>query len=380
LADLFPRETVERIKESQRIHRRRNLLVEPDAFEGNLTSEEKIMFFLQKRYQTYQFSASALSLYARCPLRFFLERVLGIRPSQDFATELTALEMGNFVHRVLYRFFAENEKSGRTQEALIAIAREEMARLPVLPSLLYDVQMASVIGNPFREGILPSFYEKEMKYEEKGPFSPGLFEVPFGRVTRQIEGGPHLPPLKIGSDQNAVFIRGVVDRVDFTHDGDFIIYDYKTGTLPGRQELEEGLALQLPLYLQAIHQGMKLKQKNVVPRGAAYWALKQDSAIGPKFYIVDKNCWQSLQEVASRYAPTDQSPAGNTVDDAMDYFNSLVLELVNGIRSGYFAHTTRPASCWRGGRNQCPFMVTCRLITRKQKWLAEQRKENEQLN
>ena len=49
-----------------------------------------------------------------------------------------------------------------------------------------------------------------------------------------------------------MFIRGRIDRIDLAPDGNFLIYDYKSGAQhPKTKDIEEGTALQLPLYLLA---------------------------------------------------------------------------------------------------------------------------------
>ena len=50
-------------------------------------------------------------------------------------------------------------------------------------------------------------------------------------------------------------IRGRIDRVDVTPEGQFLIYDYKSGREhPKAKDIEAGTALQLPLYLLAFEQ------------------------------------------------------------------------------------------------------------------------------
>lgn len=86
-------------------------------------------------------SATSLSDYAECPYRFFLGKVLGLswRPEPEETLEISALERGNFVHRVLQRFvdryLAQDEEDWpayleRAGAVVAKIIEDEAARLP----------------------------------------------------------------------------------------------------------------------------------------------------------------------------------------------------------------------------------------------------------
>lgn len=63
-------------------------------------SEEMIRFLRE-----YSFSASSLDNYLSCPLKFYYERVLGLREKEAVSEEIEGEEIGSFVHEVLFDYF-----------------------------------------------------------------------------------------------------------------------------------------------------------------------------------------------------------------------------------------------------------------------------------
>ncbi len=73
-----------------------------------------------------------------------------------------------------------------------------------------------------------------------------------------------------------VLLRGKVDRIDVTPDGEFaLVIDYKTGKPFYLKALENGTALQLPLYLIAVGEKLGLK-----PLGAHLYSLTDAASKG----------------------------------------------------------------------------------------------------
>jgi ATP-dependent helicase/DNAse subunit B len=65
------------------------------------------------------------------------------------------------------------------------------------------------------------------------------------------------PPLVIQEQEQALSLRGYIDRVDRAPDGRLRIIDYKAGSTPiSARDLKEGHRLQLPLYALAAEQAL----------------------------------------------------------------------------------------------------------------------------
>jgi inactivated superfamily I helicase len=54
---------------------------------------------------TIDHSATSLDAYLQCPLKFYYRTVLRLAPREDLSGEIEAMEIGTFVHEVLFRYF-----------------------------------------------------------------------------------------------------------------------------------------------------------------------------------------------------------------------------------------------------------------------------------
>ncbi|MGO9308047.1 MAG: PD-(D/E)XK nuclease family protein [Spirochaetia bacterium] len=60
---------------------------------------------------TTEHSATSLDAYLQCPLKFYYRTVLRLSPREDLSGEIEAVEIGTFVHAVLFRYF--ESRTGR---------------------------------------------------------------------------------------------------------------------------------------------------------------------------------------------------------------------------------------------------------------------------
>jgi CRISPR/Cas system-associated exonuclease Cas4 (RecB family) len=60
---------------------------------------------------TIDHSATSLDTYLQCPLKFYYKTVLRLSPREDLSGEIEAMEIGTFVHSVLFRYF--KDRTGR---------------------------------------------------------------------------------------------------------------------------------------------------------------------------------------------------------------------------------------------------------------------------
>ncbi|HWO02166.1 MAG TPA: PD-(D/E)XK nuclease family protein, partial [Blastocatellia bacterium] len=74
-------------------------------FDGVLSSKRLVEILRQHYGAGHDFSASELSLYGKCPFKFFAEKVLKLEPRGEAALDLTALDAGSLLHEALRRFF-----------------------------------------------------------------------------------------------------------------------------------------------------------------------------------------------------------------------------------------------------------------------------------
>ncbi len=189
-------------------------------------------------------SPSALETWATCPYRYFLSRALRVNAPPDAGDdgEISALDRGSLVHRILEEFVKSGPQSA---ERLIALADAQFAL----------AEQSGITGYPLlwrlekekiREG-LEQFAEKESDWLGGAPVE-SIAEMTFDDVTVNLEG--------IGE----VRFRGKIDRVDVLGD-EVRVRDFKTGNPRNyfvgsrggqpQYNIANGRALQLPVYAAA---------------------------------------------------------------------------------------------------------------------------------
>ena len=205
------------------------------------------------------FSPTALEAYAKCPQRFFLSRIVGVRRDEepDELLRISALDRGSVFHAIVERFMRSlgGRRPGPADwPALSAVADEELA----------TVEAEGLTGHPvFWAGdraAIREDVERWLSHEVADTEGAGLthadFEVRFGPSRHGDGDGPLTrdAPLAIDlPDGHRIEVAGRIDRVDWRDaPAAFRVIDYKTGSARAKENrLEGGAALQLPLYLLA---------------------------------------------------------------------------------------------------------------------------------
>lgn len=208
--------------------------------------------------QTQPLAASGLETWATCPYQFFLSRGLGLSEREtEASTEISALDRGLLVHRILERFARVPDPTG---DRLDALAEEEFAAAErhgiTGHYLLWEIEKESIRQR------LRHFQTREQKWlaREFAGTDPAqvraelVFGVPtrHGRKAEIEEVGIEVPGL------GAVWFQGRVDRIDAS--GSRVrVRDFKTGNKKsadryrnGEYTIDNGRALQLPIYLEAM--------------------------------------------------------------------------------------------------------------------------------
>ena len=272
-------------------------------------------------------SPSALETLANCPYRYFLGRVLGISaPAEDDDGELSNMDRGLLVHKILERFV---EAGGATQEELLAIAEEEFEKTEVRGATGYHL-LWEIEKDEMREG-LSQFLVSEGAWLGRTPESSNA-EVDFGGdagtgdVSIELEG--------VGE----VHFRGKIDRVDALGD-EVRVRDFKTGKPDSYREkrgggdpdrsVANGRAMQLPVYLEAAQAMYPGK-----PVSASYC-----------FPLDDRH----IHDVATY-----------TEEDRERFRESLGL-IMGMVRQGVFPATPEQSDGdeWGGNCNYCDFKKLC---------------------
>jgi len=254
-------------------------------YEGMLSADETIAATLEERFSPDGvYSATSLETYAQCPFRFFLGNVLRLEDLPDGDQNLSPADRGSAVHDILSTFYRRWLAAGRgniTPASIEAatslmqeIAREELDRHH-FESPLWEATCLQMKGSPHAgPGYLERFLTKEAEAEDS-PLVPSHFEFSFGMDPSGTDDPASVQEavaLTSSDGCEKLRIRGRIDRIDISPEGLFLIYDYKTGRgHPKFKDIEEGKALQLPLYLLAFE---ALSEKRGVAAG--YYQIRKE--------------------------------------------------------------------------------------------------------
>ena len=233
-------------------------------FDGQITDPELIEMLEEQFGERHVFSASELSLYGKCPFKFYAERVLRLDPRGEAALDLKALDAGRLLHEVLRRFFERH----RLQQ-LTSLDREALrVELQQVADEVFDEHERAVpplnpkvwrIDREIRKILLDQVLTYELSLQENAngakAMLPAYFELGFGM--KDDDGDPSSTRNYLewtNPEGQTVLLRGRIDRVDIAPDGTVIAYDYKLSRGALVPDMREGRDLQIGIYLTALEQ------------------------------------------------------------------------------------------------------------------------------
>lgn len=212
------------------------------------------------------YSPSRLEMLARCPYRYFLNAVLGVRPLEEPEDDptrwLDPMAFGSLLHR-LFKDFMETvkergEKPNQEKHAVLIrkLLKDQVEEKKETEPIIH--QAAFRADEKRLEQAAQVFLAVESDQENVDPIG---FEVSFGFDESGELSAEE--PVTVELAEDVKFrIRGKIDRVDEVEDG-LAIWDYKTGSMSQYDErdlLKRGTHLQWALYAYALD--VILKQKN----------------------------------------------------------------------------------------------------------------------
>lgn len=334
-----------------------------NEFNGIIGTEDESFSEEIKKLSSRVYSVSQLETYAACPFKFFLERVVRVKITEEPEEEAAAKEIGSILHKILFDFYSEwNKKSkplkncdeqifNEAKDLLFRIAKNNLESSPFTPALSdWDKErILGIAGNPM-QSILYKFLEAEQKGNQ---LTPAYFELSFEISTENTvisESGFQLPPINL---------RGKIDRVDINiGEKLFTVVDYKTGgKKPSADDLVSGKSLQLPVYLYAAAEILK---KNYTD---------EFFPLFPKIYSLryEEKDFGLTDVKAERMRIDDSSNYGDKTDAVIDATQKMVEnallkahEHVHAISSGFFPLTSDPKRLEKVCK-YCQFQPVCRV-------------------
>lgn len=310
-------------------------------------------------------SASSLERWIACPARWFVERLLDPR---DFDPDPEQLARGGLAHIVL-RDVLEGLRSETGS------ARLTTARLPRALQLLGVAIAEHEAGRPLSasperrlaalrrlEADLARYLDYAARRES--PLEPGELELGFGfeaddpafadadgdvdaEADADGDGDPgdgarELPAFDLG---DGIRLRGRIDRVDRTADGEALVYDYKYKDAPIASRWVPDGSIQMAVYMQVVEQLLGVRVA-----GGLYQPLsgEQLRARG----VVD-SASEAAVEAEARGDARERAEVEEVVAEAM----ALAREAAGQAACG--ALESRPGTCGFRGSG-CEFPSICR--------------------
>lgn len=264
-----------------------------------------------------QGSVTRMEQYASCAYAHFLSYGLELKERPVY--ELAAVDIGNLFHSSIDRFFKQMQEEKRSFRELPELERKNMVKSCV-------AQVSEEYGNTIlRDSARNRYLEKKVchitdrtiwaliEQIKQGDFEPNGFEVSF-------TPDDNLKAMKIPiSDEEAIHLRGRIDRIDLCEDGDCLylkIIDYKTGKKQfDLTEVYYGLQMQLVVYMDAALEKEQRSHPNqkVIPAGIFYYNISDP--------MVDKR--DMADEDAVKFAILKQLRMNGLVNNREDIIRHL---------------------------------------------------------
>jgi ATP-dependent helicase/DNAse subunit B len=201
------------------------------------------------------FSPTLLETYINCPRAFFFERLLGLGEPDEPAEDVSGLDRGAMIHRVLNRFYRERvdrvsprvtaAESDICAERIREIAAEEYTRLGYSGEAARR-EYLDIVGCPelSDDGLALRFVRREV--EGSPALQPRLLEWSFGGKKDSDAF------VLIDEDGRNIVMTGKIDRLDLLDGRDAVIWDYKTGKqLPRPTDIQCFQRIQVGVYMLA---------------------------------------------------------------------------------------------------------------------------------
>ncbi|MCX7876451.1 MAG: PD-(D/E)XK nuclease family protein [Melioribacteraceae bacterium] len=238
-----------------------------------------------KTIKEKQFSVTQLERYAACPFKYFLENILDVKKIEEPTEEIEPIEMGRVLHKILFEFYtqirkekiviqnSDDETFNKAKKILIEIANKNVDdSIFKSPLNFYEKEKILGIENNFENSILYQFLIEERKPSE---FIPKYFEVAFGKLKKDGSDEDLISTKPIEVDD--IKIGGKIDRIEINEKAkSFNVVDYKLGgKKPTKNDLKDGISLQLPFYLYATKELLKQKfEEEYFPNQMIIYSLK----------------------------------------------------------------------------------------------------------
>ena len=304
-------------------------------YDGVLTEDEGIRNWLSgpARFGPGRiWSPTQLETYAQCPYRFFLERVVHLKPLPDVDLTVSPASKGSLVHETLCDFYKQwcffgprKITSNDLKDAstlLKKIGRQKSEKYHY-QSPVWHATVATLLGSDDIPGLYDRFLIHETDKEDS-QFRPDTFELTIGtsdnKPADKEDPAPFIILYRNGAEP--IKIQGHIDRVDTSPDGFFTIIDYKTGSsYPNSNDIRDGRALQLPLYLLAFEKMHERDDRPLIGIGGAYYEISRK--VKQTWPLLDPGRKNMIGVPRIRSTPDFRDVLSGSLDSALAYIRAI---------------------------------------------------------
>ena len=245
-------------------------------------------------------SPTALELWAKCPFRYLLQRVMKVEGLErpEARDRISPRHRGTLIHEVLETFLASHPRDSPEQPWSVG----ERAELRAMgEALCDDAQRLGLTGRPVLWAVDRTRILREL---ERVLDTDEVLRAARGLVPHAMELGfgypdDDLPPVRIELSTGAtVAFRGRIDRVDRDRDGHLEVFDYKTGSADLTEDelladpVGGGTRLQLALYALAVRSDQPGR-----PVRASYWFTRNAGADAVRGFTLDATAEERVRFV-----------------------------------------------------------------------------------
>jgi len=338
------KDTIERIN-----HRINNELEKEGKEYCGIITDEEVLKLLYTKFDK-EFSITELETYAQCPFKYFLNYIIQPQIEEEIEEDIQRNEFGLIIHQILYQFLSKlkNENRNFYEELksnfdgllveIREIAKDILKHFERFNPFFFLTEEI-ILGSLQRKSILEEFLNLEKILIDSGEqyLLPSEFEKTFIQ--------------KFNVDDEEFMLKGKIDRIDInSFESTFKVIDYKTGKLPDKNDYNDKISLQLPLYLVLVERYLKSINKDLKISDAEFIRLspkKQDN-------IERKSLIKHYLEEVSIDIKTE-----------LDEVLKTVTSLIQNIKSGKFNLTTIE-NFERRICSRCSYQGICRVDLVKQ--------------
>jgi ATP-dependent helicase/DNAse subunit B len=281
-------------------------------------------------------------------MAFFFERVLGLEELPEPGVEVTVLEQGQLIHRILSQFYQARPKIGGGYLHVAGDAQDN-GPSPEARELLFrttDEILKSFERRAFAcqetlwqvtaelvRSRLETWLDAEVQIPSKLKLAPGEIPVPVRFEFSYGKGGMQPLVLEL-PNAGRIAVAGRIDRVDEIGADGFVVYDYKRKSAPEKKQILEGEDFQLIFYALAAQRLIFQERRQ----------CKAFAYVRVGYPVSD----------ALRAKVTDREEIEELIKRSLEHVDSHVSKM----RSGRFHWA--PRSCPSSTRSSCPFAYVCR--------------------